>query len=70
MESMEETEAILELQSEIEALQGQLASLEQEKKSLLQQSHAEDLQVKNWKWTQDATKFSGNWTPPHSFTLD
>jgi len=59
MESMEETEAILELQSEIEALQGQLASLEQEKKSLLQQSHAEDLQVKNWKWTQDATKFSG-----------
>jgi len=56
---MEETEAISELQSEIEALQGQLASLEQEKKSLLQQSHSEDLQVKNWKWIQDATKFSG-----------
>jgi len=59
MEPTEETEAILELQSEIEALQEQLASLEHEKESLLQESRLEDLQVKNWKWVQDATKFSG-----------
>lgn len=70
MEPTEETEAILELQSEIEALQEQLASLEHEKESLLQESRLEDLQVKNWKWVQDATKFSGNWMPLHSFSLD
>jgi len=56
---MDETEAIAELQSEIEALQGQLTSLHDEKTFLLKESRVEDCQVKNWKWIHDATKFSG-----------
>ncbi len=55
-----EQNALEQLQSEIEDLRGQLAELESEKEMLMKRTRSlEDRQVRNWKWIQDATKFSG-----------
>jgi DNA repair exonuclease SbcCD ATPase subunit len=58
-ESVQET-TLEQLQSEVKELRGQLAELETEKEALMKKTRSlEDQQVKNWKWIQDATKFSG-----------
>lgn len=55
-----EQNALEQLQSEVEDLRGQLAELESEKETLMKRTRSlEDRQVRNWKWIQDATKFSG-----------
>lgn len=61
MEAEDEAQQRLDqLQSEVEDLRGQLHELEQEKEMLMKQIRSmEDRQVRNWKWIQDATKFSG-----------
>ena len=58
---MEEEEAPLEqVQSEVDELRKQLAEMESEKEALMKRTRiVEDRQVRNWKWIQDATKFSG-----------
>lgn len=49
-----------QLQSEVARLRGQLLELELEKEALMKQTRTmEDRQVTNWKWIQEATKFSG-----------
>ena len=58
-ESVQET-TLEQLQSEVKELRGQLAELETEKEALMKKTRSlEDQQVKNWKWIQDVTKFSG-----------
>lgn len=66
---MEEEEAgqdellLEQLQSEVNELRGQLDELESEKEVLMKRATSlEDRQVNNWKWIQDATKFSGSIT--------
>lgn len=62
MEDKEEAgqEMLDQLQSEVDELRGQLAELQQEKEALMKQTRSlEDRQVINWKWIQEATKFSG-----------
>jgi predicted nuclease with TOPRIM domain len=52
-----------QLQSEVKELRGQLAELELEKEALMKKTRSlEDRQVKNWKWIQEATKFSGSFS--------
>ena len=49
-----------QLQSEVDELRGQLEELRKEKETLMKRTKsAEDRQVRNWKWIQAATKFSG-----------
>lgn len=49
-----------QLQSEVDELRGLLAKLDMERETLMKQARIlEDRQVTNWKWIQDATKFSG-----------
>lgn len=55
-----QAEELDQLQSEVDELRGQLAELEREKGALMKNLRSlEDRQVRNWKWIQDATKFSG-----------
>lgn len=63
MEAGEEAEqdVVEQLQSEVNELRGQLADFELEKETLMKRTRSlEDLQVRNWKWIQEATKFSGS----------
>lgn len=54
---------VVQLQSEVKELRGQLAELELEKEALMKKTRSlEDRQVKNWKWIQEATKFSGSFS--------